>query len=133
MNTMTTPDVAAPRGRWRALATRSDWDVYLIENSLVYKDEQCIPEDARPTFFLHLIPVHMNDLRNHRKQYGFDNLDFAFESCRIPIKGEVCAAIRALPDYGITAIRTGQHAGEGHIWERSFNVVEPADDGNAPP
>ena len=57
MNTMTTPDVAAPMGRWRALAVRLDWDVYLIENSLVYKDEQCIPEDARPTFFPHLIPV----------------------------------------------------------------------------
>ena len=115
-------------------AIRSDWDVYLIENSLIYvKKDPCSPQDAEPTFFLHLDPVDMNDLPRHRKQYGFDNLDFAFGNHRIPIKGEVCAAVRALPDYAIAAIRTGQYTGEGRIWEGSFDVVEPADDGNAAP
>ena len=116
-------------------AIRSDWDVYLIENSLIYvKKDPCSPQDAEPTFFLHLDPVDMNDLPRHRKQYGFDNLDFAFGNHRIPIKGEVCAAVRALPDYAIAAIRTGQFIGEGQkIWEGSFDVVEPADDGNAAP
>ncbi len=110
---------------------RSDWDVYVVGNSLIYKKEQCTPEDVEPTFFLHLYPVDMNDLPSHRKQYGFDNLDFAFRNHRIPIKGEVCAAVRALPDYAIAAIRTGQFTGEGLIWEGSFDVVEPADDGKA--
>ena len=114
-------------------AIRSDWDVYLIKNSLIYKKEQCSPEDAEPTFFLHLDPVDMNDLPSHRKPYGFDNLDFAFGSYRIPIKAEVCAAVRDLPAYGITTVRTGQYTGEGHIWEGSFNVVEPAADGKAAP
>ena len=116
-------------------AIRSDWDVYLIENSLIYvKKDPCSPQDAEPTFFLHLDPVDMNDLPRHRKQYGFDNLDFAFGNHRIPIKGEVCAAVRALPDYAIAAIRTGQFIGEGQkIWEGSFDIVEPADDGNAAP
>ena len=110
---------------------RSDWDVYVVGNSLIYKKEQCTPEDVEPTFFLHLYPVDMNDLPSHRKQYDFDNLDFAFGNHRIPIKGEVCAAVRALPDYGIAAIRTGQFTGEGLIWEGSFDVVDPADDGKA--
>ena len=116
-------------------AIRSDWDVYLIENSLIYvKKDPCSPQDAEPTFFLHLDPVDMNDLPRHRKQYGFDNLDFAFGNHRIPIKGEVCAAVRALPDYAIAAIRTGQFIGEGKkIWEGRFDIVEPADDGNAAP
>ena len=115
-------------------AIRSDWDVYLIENSLIYvKKDPCSPQDAEPTFFLHLDPVDMNDLPRHRKQYGFDNLDFAFGNHRIPIKGEVCATVRALPDYAIAAIRTGQYTGEGRIWEGSFDVVGPADDGNAAP
>ena len=114
------------------LVIRSDWDVYLVGNSLIYKKEQCGPEDAEPTFFLHLDPVDMNDLPSHRKQYGFDNLDFYFRN-HLLIKGEVCIARRELPDYGIAAIRTGQFTGDGQIWNGSFNVVEPADDGNAAP
>ena len=95
---------------------RSDWDVYLFENSLIYKKEQCTPEDTGPTFYLHLDPFDLQDLPSHRKQYGFDNLDFVFENHRIPIKGEVCAAVRELPDYGIAVIRTGQYTSEGKIW-----------------
>ena len=110
---------------------RSDWDVYLVGNSLIYKKEQCAPEDAEPTFFLHLAPVDVNDLPSHRKQYGFDNLDFAFRDHRPAIEGGVCVAIRELPDYGIAEIRTGQFIGDGHIWESSFDVVEPVDDGKA--
>ena len=111
---------------------RSDWDVYLVGNRLIYAKDQCSPEDAEPTFFLHLDPVDMNDLPNYRKQYGFDNLDFAFEHRR-PIKGEVCVAVRELPDYAIAAVRTGQYTGEGRIWEGSFDIVDPAGDGKAAP
>ena len=32
-------------------AIRSDWDVYLVRNALIYKKEQCIPEDVEPRFF----------------------------------------------------------------------------------
>ena len=49
------------------------------------------------------------------------------------LDGRVCAAKRELPvrDYTIAAIRTGQVTGEGQkIWEGSFEVVEPADDGS---
>ena len=101
-------------------AIRSDWDVYLVENSLVYNKEQCIPEDAERTFFLHLDPVDMNDLPKDRLQYGFDNLDFAFGDHRIPVKEGTCTAVRALPDYGIATIRTGQFTGERQIWKGSF-------------
>ena len=114
-------------------AIRADWDVYLVGNSLIYKKEQCTPDDAEPTFFLHLDPVDVNDLPSHRKQYGFDNLDFAFRNHRLIERG-ACAARRDLPDYGIATIRTGQFVpGEGRIWEGSFDIVEPADDGNAAP
>ena len=38
-----------------------------------------------------------------------------------------CIAIRALPDYDIAAIRTGQYvAGEGRIWQGRFDFGEPA-------
>ena len=116
-------------------AIRSDWDVHLVGNSLIYVKEPCIPEDAEPTFFLHLDPIDRNDLPIHRKQYSFDNLDFAFEDQdHFPSSSEeVCVAMRELPDYGIAAIRTGQYTGEDRIWEGSFEVVGPADDRNAAP
>ena len=106
---------------------RSDWDMYLVGNSLIYKKEQCTPANTEPTFFLHLDPVNMDDLPAHRKQYRFDNLDFAFSYHGVS-KGGVCVGRRELPDYGIAALRTGQFTGEGRIWEGSFDVVEPAGD-----
>ena len=113
----------------------SDWDVYLVEDSLIYARDQCSPEDAEPTFFVHLAPVDVNDLPSHRKQHGFDGFHFDFRN-HLLIEGEVCVAIRELPDYAyaIAAIRTGQFTGEGKkIWEGRFDIVEPADDGNAAP
>ena len=100
---------------------RSDWDVYLVENSLIYVKEQCRPEDVEPTFFLHLNPVDANDLPSYRKQYRFDNLDFAF-SDHVFIEGGVCLAKRELPDYGIATVRTGQSTGEGRIWKGRFDI-----------
>ncbi len=120
-------DVVEPLGGGR-LIIRSDWNVYLVENSLIYAKDQCSPEDVEPMFFLHLDPVDMNDLPSHRQQYGFDNLDFAFGGHRPPLEGEVCVARRELPDYAIAALRTGQFTGEGQIWEDGFDIVEPADD-----
>ena len=111
----------------------SGWDVYLVEDRLIYAKDKCSPEDSEPMFFLHLDPVDMNDLPDHRKQYDFDNLDFAFRNHRL-IKGTVCVARRELPDYAIAAIRTGQFTGEGqNIWKDRFEVVEPVDDGKAAP
>ena len=112
---------------------RSDWDVYLVEDSLIYIKEKCGPEDTQPKFFLHLDPVDADDLPSHRKLYGFDNLDFAFRHYD-PGEGIVCITKRELPDYDIAAIRTGQFIlGEGRIWKGSFDLAEPADDGQAAP
>ena len=104
---------------------RSDWDVYLVENSLVYVKNQCSPEDAVPTFFLNLDPSDENDLPSHRKQYGFDNLDFAFRDRSLPF-GK-CLAEVPLPEYAISAIRTGQYVpvdgGYNHLWEGEIRLA----------
>ena len=115
-----------------APVVRSDWDVYLVGNSLIYVKESCIPEDAEPTFFLHLDPVDRNDLPIHRKQHGFDGFNFEFRN-HLVIEEGVCVARLELPDYAyaIVAVRTGQFTGEDRIWEGRFDVVEPADDGKA--
>ena len=117
---------------------RSDWDVYLIENSLVYVKEPCASADTEAMFFLALYPVDTNDLPDYRKQHGFDNLDFGFRGRRLLFhRGEICAAIQELPDYAVAAVSTGQYVhvegGYNNLWKAGFDVVEPADDGQAAP
>ena len=115
---------------------RSDWDVYLIENSLVYVKEPCASADTEAMFFLHLIPVDANDLPDRRRQYGFDNLDFDFGERGVTFEGKCMAGV-PLPKYGISEIRTGQYmpveGGFNRLWEAGFDVVGPADDGQAAP
>ena len=112
---------------------RSDWHVYLVENSLIYVKAQCSAKDAQPVFFLHLVPVEAADLSIRRRPFGFDNLDFRLTRSQSSLGAEGCLAIRELPDYPIAAIHTGQYAGEGRIWGGSFDVVTPAGDGKAAP
>ncbi len=104
---------------------RSDYDVYLIENSLIYVKEQCGEGDVDAPFFLHLDPVDADNLPAHRKQYGFDNFDFNFDSYGMRLGG-ACLADVALPGYAIAAIRTGQYVhvegGFDNTWEGEFKL-----------
>ena len=109
-------------------AVRSDFDVYLRDNTLVYAKEPCARADTEATFFLHLIPADVNDLPDHRKQYGFDNLDFRFDGSGAVFDGR-CRATAALPEHDITRIRTGQYvpvdSGFSHLWEGEIYLNKP--------
>ena len=107
----------------------SDFDVYLDQgqNRLIYTREECVAADLSALFFLHLIPVDMNDLPDHRKQYGFDNHDFNFEM-HAWRRVEVCVAAVPLPEYDIATIRTGQYVqangGFDNLWEGEIRLNE---------
>ncbi len=105
---------------------RSNWNVYINGNKLIYTKNQCSQEDIEMTrFFLHLIPVDRTDLPLWRWLYGFDNRDFTFKSYALAFSmGEQCVAIRKLPKYDIAHIRTGQHVGEDRVGEDSFYFDE---------
>ena len=80
-------------------------------------------------FFLHLVPVDVDDLPDHRKQYSFDNLDFRFDDYKLPLIGPPVVAVRELPDYAITRIRTGQFlvnedGSTTHLWEGEIRFDE---------
>ena len=71
-------------------------------------------------FFLHLIPANVADLPDHRKQYGFDNLDFVFDQHGDRFEGK-CLAKVPLPEYAISEIGTGQFVpGQGQVWKEEF-------------
>ena len=99
---------------------RAHFDIYLNDNSLHYVRDTCRPNDIQARFFLHILPHDINDLPQHRQQYGFDNLDFTFYEHVVRFDGK-CLASVPLPDYPIARINTGQWIpGEGKLWEGEF-------------
>ena len=104
---------------------RSDFDVHLIENRLIYVKEQCTRDDVAAQFFLHVYPAAPGDLPDHRKPHGFDNFDFQFDQYDTRSDG-TCLAEISLPDYDIAAIETGQYVkaagGYRTIWEAGIPV-----------
>ncbi len=102
-------------------ATRNVFDIYLGAGNLIFVKEPCGPEDTEHRFFVHLIPTAVNDLPDHRKQYGFDNLDFDFQWHDLR-EGGRCMAIRALPEYDIVKIRVGQYEGGNKFWTAEIPV-----------
>ena len=115
---------------------RSNFDLYLNDNSLHYVRDTCRPDDTQSRFFLHIIPHDTNDLPQHRQQYGFDNLNFDFYEHGVRFDGK-CLASVPLPDYPIARIRTGQwipfrqwvrsgqwRRGERQLWQGEFPFHE---------
>ena len=102
---------------------RSDFDIYLRENTVSYLKSPCSAADVQAEFFLHVVPEDAEDLPADRRQYGFDNLDFHYRENAALVFGGQCIAKRPLPDYPIARIRTGQFtADEGQIWKAEFPV-----------
>ena len=105
-------------------AVRADFDVYLNEDTLTYVKEPCARADTEAKFFLHLIPADKDDLSSHRKQHGFDNLDFDFDGRGVIFDGK-CIAKMALPEYDIVRIRTGQYVpGERQVWKEEIRLEQ---------
>ena len=92
---------------------------------LRYVREGCVPGDLELPFFLHLIPREVGDLPPDSREYGFENRDFSFERFGTSFTHKRCAAQIRLPDYPITAVRTGQYLpGRGNLW--SVELIIPA-------
>ena len=115
------------RAAWAALAgrppaARSDFDLYLQDNRLIYGRESCAAADTAANFFLHIVPEDAAVLPAERQAAGFDNWDFSFARWGGHFDGQ-CLASVPLPGYPIAALRTGQ-AG---VW--SVDLYPPADPG----
>ena len=102
---------------------RSTFDVYLGEAKVVYVKTPCGAKDVQEAFFLHVYPAHASDLPQNRRERGFENLDFSFNGSGVRTS-ERCVALRDLPDYEITGIRTGQYTDEGRLWESEVRFDE---------
>ena len=109
---------------------RSDFDVYVIDNNLIYVKDDCSADDTEARFFLAVYPADVNALSAERRQHGYANIDFHFQD-QGARRGERCIAIAPLPDYAINHINTGQyiHRADGsfeHTWESLAGLPEVA-------
>ena len=100
---------------------RSGYEVYVNDTEmiaeLIYVKDACSEDDVDKKFFLHVIPTNESALPDARQRHGFANLDFHFKDYGLRM-GERCIAVRILPEYDISHLRTGQFVpGEGRIWE----------------
>ena len=103
---------------------RDYFDVYLSnDRDLIYVKEPCHNADISNDFFVHVIPAETRDIPEHRRQYGFDNLDFNFIDRGI-FDGRRCAALIKLPDYDIIRIHTGQFTNNGPIWQSQSEELD---------
>lgn len=107
-----------------------EFDVFVSGRTLVYIREPCVPADTEAWFFVHIDPDDPDDLPEERRQWGFDGLDFIFDR-QATWFGEKCLAVLDLPDYGITAIRTGQYDDTGLIWGVEFALPDQGE--SSPP
>ena len=119
------PDYAAARRE--ALAgeplARSVYDVHLAGRALTYLRDGCTEAEAEARFFLHMVPVDAGDLPEHRREHGFDNLDFTLAARGARLDGN-CVAVARLPDYPIATVRTGQHDDTGKLWMAEFALPD---------
>ena len=101
---------------------RSDFDVYLNGNSLIYVNDDCGWNYTETSFFLAAHPVNESDLPAEFRKQGFQNLDFSFYYNGIRQSDDRCIAITPLPEYDIARISTGQFirrvdGSTEHLWK----------------
>ena len=84
------------------------FDLYAIDNRLLYLRETCAAADTANPFFLHIVPAQATDLPEDSREAGFIHSGFAFARYGGPFDGKCLAAV-PLPNYPIKEMRTGQH------------------------
>ena len=103
----------------QAPLVKARFDVYRLEDALLYVRERCDWADVKTRFFLHLVPIG-DDLDAGRESLGFNVGDFSIEDRGgwLGEAGSPCVAEVPLPEYRIGMVTTGQFNTDGKVWER---------------
>ena len=111
------PPVRLHYERMKRVAAET-FNVYLEDRHLVYAKAPCDAEDIALPFFLHVHPKRHYLLKEDRREFGFDNLDFKFFQRGLRWEGG-CHAEVPLPHYEIDRIATGQSVAEDDVTDAS--------------
>ena len=95
-----------------AIQTRL-WRIYHTPGQLAYVKNATCPRisDKESSFFLHIVPIHHDDLPPAVRETGFQNLNFNYshEVERFLSADGKCMVAIPLPDYPMAQISTGQY------------------------
>ncbi len=110
---------------------RSDFNVYLIDRSLIFAKTQCRETDVEPTFFANIFPINPDDLPKHLRQRGYYTINFNFHDYGAFTHERICRAAIELPNYPISEIHAGQYVttddGYYYAWEETYKTASHAD------
>ena len=111
-------------------AVRAEWDIYALDDSLLYRKADCQDEDVEPRFFVHWMPVEgARDLPFAHVGKEFVSGDFTFAAHGRVVDGD-CLAHVPLPPFSVASARTGQFEEIGeeeyrNIWQASVPLGTP--------
>ena len=98
---------------------RSAFDLYLLDDQLVYVKDRCADREVDGRFYLDVLPRSVDDLSGDPWWLGYEELDFIFPSryysYQHAIRSGKCVLVRPLPDYEVSCIQASQ----GH-WEAAY-------------
>lgn len=109
---------------WMSLepAAKGVFNLYVIDNNLIYFKNPCALKDMDDHFFLHIIPMSVEQLPKSNNPDGINYLDFKFPN-RGMISGDTCIAVIELPNYHISRIVTGQFVpGKHRVWQTDIDA-----------
>ena len=121
--------VAQQGSLFGSLLARGKFDLYKQGNTLLHVKSPCTEADVASPIALHLWPEDRADLPEHRRQYGFHNLDFHFDErgTRHLVNGtRTCVAWTKLPTYTLVKVGTGQADENGTVWWVEAPLAPPA-------
>ena len=106
---------------------RSDFNVYLIGDRLIYAKTECSQEDTMARFYVSISPVYAEALPANRMQLGYDAMEFNFHDYGATDDGQ-CWTETNIPNYPISELRTGQYEkvadGYNYLWESAYRFNE---------
>ena len=91
---------------------RTEFDLYLVDDQLVYMKDRCATREVEGRFYLDVQPRIVDDLSGHHWRRGYERLDFIFASryysYQHAIRSRKCILIRPLPSYEVSCIQASQ-------------------------
>ena len=105
---------------------RSEFDVYMIDDSLIYAKSQCDEEDVTARFFVSIFPLYKDDMPSAIRQGAYESIEFDFYRYGTITDDRKCWATLDLPNYPIARIHTGQYVsiddGYHYPWEGGYHL-----------
>ena len=103
---------------------RSDFDVYIIGDSLIYAKAECDESDVEARFYASVFPLYAQSLPADIRERGYYGIDFGFHDYSAIAADGRCWAAMDLPNYPIAKIEAGQYEevadGYNYLWAGDY-------------